>query len=106
MMCRACLVRAKPGRHGGRRYLKGQPSSRTEGKPAVRLIGEVVETSASFEARYAPPPYPTEKQHFAQFWSNVSPFRMNTCKSVSKQRSLTPFRMTYEKQGEGLTVIV
>ena len=36
---------------------------------------------------------------FAQFWCNVSPFRMNTCKSVSKQRTLTPFRMnTYEKQ--------
>src|SRR5712691_296206 len=30
------------------------------------------------------------------------PFRMNTCESVSKQRTLTPFRMnTYEKQGEG-----
>src|SRR5260370_10424345 len=45
--------------------------------------------------------------HFAQFWCNVSPFRMNTCKSVSKQRTLTPFRMnTYEKQGEehGLTI--
>ena len=29
-------------------------------------------------------------------------FRMNTCKSVSKQTTLTPFRMnTYEKQGEG-----
>src|SRR5258708_38404529 len=29
-------------------------------------------------------------------------FRMNTCKSVSKQRTLTPFRMnTYEKQGGG-----
>src|SRR5260370_30729885 len=32
----------------------------------------------------------------------VSPFRMNTCKSVSKQRTLTTFRMnTYEKHGEG-----
>ncbi len=30
------------------------------------------------------------------------PFRMNTCESVSKQRTLTTFRMnTYEKQGEG-----
>src|SRR6266849_10488791 len=30
------------------------------------------------------------------------PFRMNTCESVSKQRTLTPFRInTYEKQGEG-----
>ena len=28
--------------------MTGQPSSRTEGKPAVRLTGEVVETSASF----------------------------------------------------------
>src|SRR5258708_17501055 len=38
----------------------------------------------------------------AQFWCNVSPFRMNTCKSVSKQRTLTTFRMnTYEKQGGG-----
>jgi hypothetical protein len=29
-------------------------------------------------------------------------FRINTCKSVSKQMTLTPFRMnTYEKRGEG-----
>src|SRR6266852_3053401 len=42
------------------------------------------------------------KPHFAQFWCNVSPFRINTCKSVSKQMTLTPFRMnTYEKPGEG-----
>jgi|SRR2546427_1311795 len=34
----------------------------------------------------------------AQFWGNVTPFRINTCKSVSKQRTSTPFRMnTYEK---------
>src|SRR5216684_5846985 len=40
------------------------------------------------------------KPHFAQFWCNVSPFRINTCKSVSKQMTLTPFRMnTYEKTG-------
>ena len=39
---------------------------------------------------------------FAQFWCNVNLFRINTCKSVSKQRTLTPFRMnTYEKQGGG-----
>src|SRR5258708_2498301 len=38
--------------------------------------------------------------HFAQFWCNASPFRINTCKSVSKQTTLTPFRMnTYEKTG-------
>ena len=45
--------------------------------------------------------------NFARFWSHVSPFRMNTSKSVSKQRTLTTFRMnTYEKGGEGGTVIV
>ena len=32
----------------------------------------------------------------------LTPFRINTCKSVSKQRTLTPFRInTYEKRGEG-----
>src|SRR5467141_1833407 len=42
----------------------------------------------------------------AQFWCNVSPFRMNTCKSVSKQRTLTPFRMnTYAKTGEGGLIV-
>ena len=39
--------------------------------------------------------------HPAQFWCNVSPFRINTCKSVSKQTTLTLFRInTYEKTGE------
>ncbi len=34
----------------------------------------------------------------------LTTFRINTCKSVSKQRTLTPFRMnTYKKQGEGGT---
>src|SRR5712664_2750294 len=33
---------------------------------------------------------------------DLTPFRINTCKSVSKQRTLTTFRMnTYQKQGEG-----
>src|SRR5229473_2515561 len=37
----------------------------------------------------------------------LTTFRINTCKSVSKQRTLTTFRMnTYEKQGEGGPVIV
>ncbi len=32
----------------------------------------------------------------------LTPFRINTCKSVSKQRTLTRFRInTYEKRGEG-----
>ena len=43
--------------------------------------------------------------HFAQFLCNVSPFRINTSRTVSKQTALTPFRMnTYEKSvgwGEG-----
>src|SRR5216684_1002291 len=40
--------------------------------------------------------------HFAQFWCTVNHFRINTCKSVSKQTTLTSFRInTYEKQGEG-----
>ncbi|SRR6266478_5087542 len=38
----------------------------------------------------------------AQFLCNISPFRMNTCKSVSKQRTSTSFRMnTYEKTPGG-----
>src|SRR5713226_2942785 len=38
--------------------------------------------------------------YFAQFWCTVNPFRINTCKSVSKQTTLTSFRInTYEKQG-------
>src|SRR3989442_6554018 len=40
--------------------------------------------------------------HFAQFLYNITPFRINTCKSVSKQMTLTPFRInTYEKHGAG-----
>jgi hypothetical protein len=36
---------------------------------------------------------------FAQFWCNINPFRINTCKTVSKQTTLTPLRInTYEKQ--------
>ena len=41
--------------------------------------------------------------HSAQFWCSIRPFRINTYnnyESVSKQRTLTTFRMnTYEKQG-------
>src|SRR5260370_1281405 len=37
----------------------------------------------------------------------LTPFRINTCRSTSKQRTLTPFRMnTYEKQGGEGPVIV
>src|SRR2546425_5551638 len=45
--------------------------------------------------------------HFARFWCHLSPFRINTSKSVSKQRTLSIFRInTYEKQGDGGPVIV
>src|SRR6266851_4312563 len=48
-----------------------------------------------------------KNRHFARFWHRLSPFRINTSKSVSKQRTLSIFRMnTYEKQGEGGPVIV
>src|SRR6266852_8116792 len=48
-----------------------------------------------------------KNRHFARFWHHLSPFRMNTSKSVSKQTPLSIFRMnTYEKQGEGGPVIV
>src|SRR5260370_9560534 len=48
-----------------------------------------------------PPPSP-----FLDFFDHLPPvtysFRINTCKSVSKQTTLTPFRMnTYEKRGGG-----
>src|SRR5258708_24157061 len=38
---------------------------------------------------------------FAQFWCNLSPFRINTCKSVSKQTTLSPFRMNAYKKHRG-----
>src|SRR5260370_26638168 len=45
-----------------------------------------------------PPKVDPRLPRFAQFSCNISPFRINTCKSVSKQTTLTPFRMnTYEK---------
>ena len=48
-----------------------------------------------------------KNRHFARFSCHLNPFRINTSKSVSKQMTLTAFRMnTYEKQGEGGPVIV
>src|SRR6516225_3600689 len=43
----------------GRPCLICQPSSRTGENPPYGMIGGTVETSASFEARYAPLSYPT-----------------------------------------------
>src|SRR6266852_2705765 len=50
------------------------------------------------------------RTHFAKGCKNtkratLTTFRINTCKSVSKQRTLTPFRInTYRKTGEGGTL--
>src|SRR5258708_13104751 len=45
--------------------------------------------------------------HFARFLCRLSPFRMNTSKSVSKQRTLSIFKMnTYEKRRRGWPVMV
>ena len=43
----------------GRPCLTCQPSSRTGENPPYGMIGGMVETSASFEARYAPLSHPT-----------------------------------------------
>ena len=43
----------------GRSRLKGQPCSRNEENSPYGMIGGIVETSASFEARSAPRSYPT-----------------------------------------------
>src|SRR5467141_1519461 len=61
------------------------------------LLGSPLESSNS--ALFDPLDPPSQEcSPIAQFLCNVSPFRMNTCKSVSKQRTLTTFRMnTYEK---------
>jgi hypothetical protein len=53
----------------GRPCLKCQPSSRTGENPPYGMIGGTVETSASFEARYAPLSYPTAGGD--QRWSSL-----------------------------------
>src|ERR1700675_839458 len=44
---------------GGQAPLESRPCSRTGENPTYGMLGESVETSASFEARSAPPSYPT-----------------------------------------------
>ncbi|HEU0050244.1 MAG TPA: hypothetical protein VFQ43_21825, partial [Nitrososphaera sp.] len=63
-------------RHEERRCLRGQPSSRTEENSPYGMIGGTVETSASFEARYAPLSYPTTQTRGANNplnWTEVGP---------------------------------
>src|SRR5918994_1803500 len=43
----------------GQAPLESRPCSRTGENPTCGIIGEPVETSASYEARSAPPSYPT-----------------------------------------------
>jgi hypothetical protein len=44
----------------------------------------------------------SRKKEWLRNVSSITPFRMNTCKSVSKQSTLTTFRMnTYAKPGGG-----
>ncbi len=43
----------------------------------------------------------------ASKFAPLTPFRINTCKGVSKQRTLTPFRMnTYENRGDGVQLLL
>jgi hypothetical protein len=51
--------RLKRARYPERHRLKCQPCSRTGENPPYGMIGGIEETSASFEARYAPRSYPT-----------------------------------------------
>jgi len=52
------------------------------------------DSSTLGESRRRPPP------HLHNFSAPINTFKMNTCKSVSKQRTLTSFRMnTYAKRG-------
>ena len=51
-------------------------------------------------SRRRPPP------DLHNFGAPINTFKMNTCKSVSKQRTLTSFRMnTYAKRGEGRDIV-
>src|SRR6266487_3286745 len=50
---------AKTSRYSGRPRLRYRPWSRTGENPPYGILGGTVETSASCEARYAPPSHPT-----------------------------------------------
>jgi hypothetical protein len=51
----------RPRVPSGRPCLTYRPWSRTGENPPYGILGGTVETSASFEARYAPPSYPTAR---------------------------------------------
>jgi hypothetical protein len=61
---------------GGSR-LKRQPFSRTGENPQSGMLGGIVETSASFEARSAPRSYPTGSSSGYFFHQKWYPYRAN-----------------------------
>src|SRR5260370_8410773 len=65
----------------------------------MNLLGISLQFTPSSEGLLPSPPRgPSRRPPLRATYS----FRINTCKSVSKQMTLTSFRMnTYEKQGEG-----
>src|SRR5690348_6488097 len=72
-------------------------------QPVRRNPAREVRSSKPFPGSvHLPIEYSSDLGPAMQNATPVSTFRMNTCESVSKQRTLTIFRMnTYEKQGEG-----
>src|SRR5258708_33957881 len=96
------------------------PSSRFRLRQ-LRYLGDICFNSVSFFQRSpldchlssspSPNPFPASPLESAlekpAKKTHLSTFRMNTSKSVSKQRTLSSFRMnTYGKQGRGWPVIV
>jgi len=87
--------RARPTANPARQTPMPTPSSSLPQRSRVTLLSR---RSSSPNRRS-----PLHIRHSPQYL--LSPFRMNTCKSVSKQRTLTIFRMnTYAKTGGGGTL--
>jgi hypothetical protein len=87
-----------------------------ESYPCSRSLQAFVEWRNNYSIIYSTEPLPLSRQlrltplrRSASRWlvcqrpPPLTLFRINTCKSVSKQRTLTPFRMnTYKKRGRGV----
>src|SRR5215471_19665521 len=76
-----CREQAQAAHDPGRHRLESQPSSRTGENPPYGMIGRIEETSASFEARYAPRSYPTT------FGSKSTKLRVSTTSPLSLRNS-------------------
>ena len=72
----------------GRPCLICQPSSRTGENPPYGMIGGTVETSASFEARYAPLSYPTAGGD--PRWSSLPRQLRSECRQLPCSSSTAP----------------